>query len=314
MEPPQWAQDGDHHAGLAVVSQAVVAERAVDQAEFIIQACQKARALLVEVLDRGDAEEIGEIRSQADAMRIYATQKQLGQDAQLAAAEIVRRAERGLARVVRRGQDLGQVSTRQDGGWLARNLDRNADIIKKSPGDYLGHGRARSDMYAMVDGVSDEEFEIALAEGRREGNLSRANVARKTRRRRDDRLSYERGSRIHAGGAAGLAGDLASNRIVQVTADSLDGLVTGAGLVNVAALDEAQMPAWISSMTTSLQSLSQLVSAMQERLDASYDPSSSRGTDGPAIGSPGTGGGTLGEAEATSALIGDRDLSGIVPT
>ena len=266
MEPSQWAGADDHHAELAVVTKAAVGEGAADQAEFIIQACQKARALLVEVLERGDAEEISEIRSQADAMRIYATQKQLGQDAQLAAAEIVRRAEQGLARVVRRGQEHGQISTRQDGGWTARNLDRSADIIKKSPGDYLGHGRARSDMYAMVDGVSDEEFEAALVEGKREGNLSRANVARKTRRRRDDRLSRERGSHVHAGGAAGHGEALASNRIVQVTADSLDGLVTGVGLVNIAARDEARMPAWISSMTASLRSLSQLVSAMQERL------------------------------------------------
>ena len=266
MEPPQWTGSGDHHAELAVVTQAGVGEEAADQAAFIIQACGQAKALLVEVLVRGDPDQISELRSQAEAMRFYAIQKQLGEDAQLAAAEIVRRAERGLARIVRDGQETGQINTRQDGGWPARNLDRNAGIIKKSPGDYLGHGRARSDIYAMVDGVSDEEFEAALAEGRREGNLSRANVARKTRRLREGHLSRERGTPGNVGQASGQDWQVESDRIVEVTVCTLEGLVAKAGRVDVAALDEAELPAWTASMINSLQSLALLANAMNERL------------------------------------------------
>ena len=266
MEPQQWAGSGAHHADLEVAHRAVAVE-AADQAEFIIQACQRAKVLLIEVLVRGDPDQVSEIRSQAEAMRIYALQKQLGQDAQLAAAEIVRRAEQGLARIVRKGQENGQVNTRQDGGWNARTLDRNADIIKKSPGDYLGHGRARSDIYAMVDGISDEQFEAALAEARSEGNLSRANVARKTRHLRGERPSREGETGMRTGTAMGQGGGLDSdNRIVRVTVDTLEGLVSGAEQVDVAALDEVAMPAWIDSLTASLRSLWMLVNAMQERL------------------------------------------------
>lgn len=266
MEPPQRAGSGDHRADLAVVMSATVAGEAADQAEYVIQACARARALLVEVLVRGDPDQMGEIRSQAEAMRFYAIQKQLGGEAQLAAAEIVRRAERGLARIVREGQEHGQINTRRDGGWAAHNLDRNAGIIKKSPGDYLGHGRARSDIYAMVDGVTDEDFEAALAEAKSESNLSRANVARKTRRLREDRPSGERHARSHVGVPAGLDAQLGSNRIVEVTVSTLEGLVTGAEQVNVAALDEAELPHWTGSMISSLRLLSMLANAMRERL------------------------------------------------
>jgi hypothetical protein len=80
----------------------------------------------------------------------------------------------------------------------------------------------------MTDGVSDEQFEAALAEAKREGNLSRANVARKTRHLRDERLNREQpGTRIHTGSATGPEGRLDSNRIVQVTADTLEGLSPG---------------------------------------------------------------------------------------
>ena len=56
-------------------------------------------------------------------------------DARLAAEEIIRRAERGLA------------------------------LTKLSPEPYVGSaGQARSDAYAMTDCISDEDFEEALAE------------------------------------------------------------------------------------------------------------------------------------------------------
>src|SRR5262249_47258596 len=40
--------------------------------------------------------------------------------------------------------------------------------------------------YAMTDGVSDTDFEDAIGEAKAEGNLSRANVVRKVRRRRGE--------------------------------------------------------------------------------------------------------------------------------
>jgi hypothetical protein len=48
------------------------------------------------VLERGDIEAIVEFKSWAEVMRVLTIQKDLGKDAELAAAEIVRRAERGI--------------------------------------------------------------------------------------------------------------------------------------------------------------------------------------------------------------------------
>jgi hypothetical protein len=71
------------------------------------------------------------------------------------------RAEQGLAGAVRKGQGTGQF------------------LGPVHPGP----ARTRTEIYAMTDGVSDEEFEQALAEAKAEGNLSRVNVLRKLRQR-----------------------------------------------------------------------------------------------------------------------------------
>lgn len=171
-------------ADLALAADPLVAEQAADPGEFIIQACERAKTWLREALDRGDIDQIAECRSQAEAVRIYTMSRQLGMDAQLSATEIVRRAERGLAQSVRRGQENGEIKKRGDGGWGARSLGGNGGTTKKSPGEFVGRGATRAATYAMADGVSDEDFEGALADAKAEGDLSRANVARKTRQRR----------------------------------------------------------------------------------------------------------------------------------
>jgi hypothetical protein len=111
-------------------------------------------------------------------------------DAQLAAAEIVRRAERGIGVAIRRGQQNGEMAKRGDGrghgaaGVHGGNLNDRYDDHLASPGSFFRHGDERADTYAMTDGVSDADFEDALGEAKAEGNLSRANVVRKTRQQR----------------------------------------------------------------------------------------------------------------------------------
>ncbi len=152
-------------------------EAASDPAQFVVQACERAKTWLAEALEHGDIEQIVELKSQADAIRIYTMSKQLGKDAQLSAAEVVRRAERGIAVAIRRGQDAGKITAPSD----TRAGHRNAIPSKVSPRQYLTHDQERSDAYAMTDGVSNERFEAAVAEAKAEGNLSRANVVRKVR-------------------------------------------------------------------------------------------------------------------------------------
>jgi hypothetical protein len=159
-------------------------EGAADPGQFVIAACKQAALLLRAAVDRGDITQVAELRSRAEAVRVYVTQKHLGREAQLAAAEVVRRAERGLAQMIRLGQEAGQVKQRADGGWHAREADGTGGTHKISSGDVLGRGRTRTEMYAMFDGVSDEDFEDALAQAKAEGSLARASLVRKLARRR----------------------------------------------------------------------------------------------------------------------------------
>lgn len=179
-------------ADLSLAADPAVIERAADPGEAVIRACQRATAALREALDADDIDRIAELRSQAEAVRVYTIQKQLGEDAQLAAAEIVRRAERGIGIAIRRGQDAGEIRKRHENSGPRSDYVRNGQVVhadllhdsnKVSPADYAGQGQAQVDVYAMTDGVSDEGFEDALAEAKAEGNLSRANVVRKTRQR-----------------------------------------------------------------------------------------------------------------------------------
>src|SRR6266498_2700027 len=157
-------------ADLALAANPGIVERAADPAGFVVAACQRAKAWLQEALEHGEIEQIAEIKSQAEAVRVYTTQKQLGKDAQLAAAEIVRRAERGIGLSIRRGQQGGEIAKRGD------HLGSAAGFFR--------HGDERTDAYAMTDGIADADFEGALGEAKAEGNLSRANVVRKIRQRR----------------------------------------------------------------------------------------------------------------------------------
>jgi hypothetical protein len=177
-------------AELALAADPDVIERSADPAEVVVQACQRAKAWLREALEHGEIEQIAEIKSQAEAIRVYTTQKQLGTDAQLAAAEIVRRAERGIGVTIRRGQQDGEIAKRGDRrshgapGVHGGSLNDRHDDHLGSPGSFFRHGDERADTYAMTDGVSDADFENAIGEAKAEGNLSRANVVRKVRQQR----------------------------------------------------------------------------------------------------------------------------------
>jgi hypothetical protein len=65
-------------------------EQAADPASYVVLACERAKTWLTQALEHGDIEQIVELKSQAEAIRVYTAQKQIGKDAELAAAEIVR--------------------------------------------------------------------------------------------------------------------------------------------------------------------------------------------------------------------------------
>jgi hypothetical protein len=177
-------------ADLALAADPGTIKRSADPAQFVMQACERAKAWLTEALEHGEIEQIAELKSQAEAVRVYTVQKQLGQDAQLAAAEIVRRAERGIGVAVRRGQQEGQFARRGDrGGRGARGVrgghpgDARGEHLG-SPAVFFRNGKERADAYAMADEVCDDDFEDALEQAKSDRDLSRANLVRTIRHRR----------------------------------------------------------------------------------------------------------------------------------
>jgi hypothetical protein len=172
---------------LALAADPEAVERSADPAGFVVAACERARAWLREALQHGEIEPIAEIKSQAEAVRVYTAQRQLGKDAQLAAAEIVRRAERGIGLAIRRGQQNGKIRGRGDHGGRATGIGDGNTISKPGPADYATTGELRGNgagIYHLTDGVTEEDFEEALGEAKTEQDLSRANVVRKIRQRR----------------------------------------------------------------------------------------------------------------------------------
>lgn len=103
------------------------------------------------------------------------------------AAEFLRRAERGLGVAIREGQERGEVRVQGENARFESDL---VDQVNKkvSPTDFAkraelsgNEGSGRMGIYHLVDDISDDQFEDALDEAKSEGNLSRANVARKAK-------------------------------------------------------------------------------------------------------------------------------------
>lgn len=189
ISPLSTSQDS---AALAILGgdPATELDRASDPAAFVLLALERSKAWLAEVLSVGGIEDIVELKSQAEAIRVYTRQKQLGKDSELAATEIVRRAERGIGLAIRRGQEMGQIRGKQPPvaehvagahGAISPSSRGEQRDGKRSPSEFFGNGQERVETYALTDGVSEDEFEDALTDARQEGNLSRSNVIAKVR-------------------------------------------------------------------------------------------------------------------------------------
>ncbi|MFC9765779.1 hypothetical protein, partial [Rhodococcus jostii] len=159
------------------------------QARAVTALLSHSRTGLLAAIAAQDLPGIVEFKAKAAAVQEMAKQLRLGKDMQADAAEFVRRAERGVGAGIREGQGDGTVETNATAA--RRREQRKQDVATEHRGSRLPNARdfakqselygpdGSSGIYAMVDGVSDEQFEEALGEARTEGNLSRANVARK---------------------------------------------------------------------------------------------------------------------------------------
>lgn len=156
-----------------------VIEQAADPGQYVVLACERAKAWLTDALEHGDIDRIVELKSQAEAIRVYTAQKQIGKDAELSAAEIVRRAERGIGVAIRRGQEEGTIAKRGSIGAYGGPDGRPRGDDQVRPSDIVPEAELRHAAYPLADDISDDEFEEVLAEAKEEENLSRSNVLRK---------------------------------------------------------------------------------------------------------------------------------------
>lgn len=210
-----------------------LAEQAADPAKYVMVACERAKEWLTHALDGAHIEEIVEVKSQAEAVRVYTTQKQLGKDAELSAAEIVRRAERGIGLAIRRGQEAGEIQRRGESSGPKGDYVRNGKVVhvdpppdekRVSPSDYLNGGQASADTYAMTDDVSDEDFDSILEEAKQEGNLTRSNVARKAKNRKPGTRRLDRAEQIEKLAAEGYTSRQIASKI-GVTGETVRAIV-----------------------------------------------------------------------------------------
>lgn len=144
---------------------------------------------LVEAIRRTDIVQLSVIKAQTATVHEATKQLGLSKDIQFDAEEMVRRSEFWLGKAIRAGQIDGTIATRERN---LRNVEVDHPDFETRPvtdfgtkGELYGSARATG-LLDVADGFADEaDFEAALTDARAEGNLSRANVARKAREQSD---------------------------------------------------------------------------------------------------------------------------------
>lgn len=160
------------------------------QVDHVTELLVHSHASLLVAIAAQDLPGIAEAKQKAATIQEIAKQLRMGKDMQLHAAEFVRRAERGLGVAIREGQKRGDVLTKgqkNNPGNRWGTSPSSTTSSRPTPTDFaksselFGANDPGTGIYAMTDGVSDEQFEEAIAEAKAEENLSRANVARKAK-------------------------------------------------------------------------------------------------------------------------------------
>jgi hypothetical protein len=170
---------------MAVIPQDPAAlDRVEDPAAVMVALVEQARTMLAQATGMEGLADVIEWKSRAEAIRVYTQQKDMGHEAELSAAEIVRRAERRIGQLIQEGREAGEIATERDGrvlGGKRRQLSTDGTELKPTATSILGDGPIRTQVTAMTDGVDDASFDAAIEEAKQEGNLSRANVVRKVK-------------------------------------------------------------------------------------------------------------------------------------
>jgi hypothetical protein len=164
-----------------------------------------ARDWLAKAVDITGPDAIASAKAEIATAAEAAKQLGLSKEIQLDAQEMVRRAEYALGKAIRKGQADGTV--RRPHVTAYRPGDDVLDQNIVSPRDLIGtNGQEISDTYAMADDIAPAEFDELVAEAKAEGNLSRANLARKANAFKGKDLSVQTACGIDNSFADGLKG------------------------------------------------------------------------------------------------------------
>lgn len=142
---------------------------------------EQARDWLATAVEMTGPEQIAAAKAQVATAAEATKQLGLSKEIQEDAAEMVRRAEWSLRKAIKRGQESGEVTDRSHGAAVRDNTF-SSDVDKVSPRSFFNSHKEYEDANAMGE-LDADQFEAVLAEAKGEGNLSRANVARKARAR-----------------------------------------------------------------------------------------------------------------------------------
>jgi hypothetical protein len=277
-------------------------------AASVIGYLSQARDWLATCVEITGPAEIAHAKAQIATAAEATKQLHLSKEIQLDAQEMVRRAEYALAKSIRKGQGEGTVRRRGDrqnfGNQHVSGVPRDNWNSKSSPTDFAspheleGNGAG---LYDLADGVEPDEFDAALDEAKSEGNLSRANVARKVKaktRSRDDRadlieelankgyssrqmpskvgvseetvrqIARDFGIEIPADRAIGGTRRHNSHRIASETVAALEGLAMGVGLINYDEIDPREARQWADSLNDSFRVLNRFHKQIKETTHA----------------------------------------------
>ena len=260
---------------------------------------QQARDWLTRAVDETGPEQIAAARAEIATAAEAARQLNLSKEIRDDATEMVRRAEYAVSRSVRKAQEEGRLRTQGEGGG-PRELVASSDklSVRDIAPDLYYNG---SQLAGLAD-IEPECFDQALEEARAEGNLSRANVARKARGQnqdapatraqradviadlaaqgytsrqmaervgvRDDRvrdIAREYDIDIPADRVVGKQRRIDHTAAIESAVTELDNWASSLSYIDIAEADFTEADEWVSSLTNSLTELRRFIKQIKEK-------------------------------------------------
>jgi len=198
-----------------------------------------------------------ELATVAEATKQLGLSKEIRDDA----AEMVRRAEYALGKAIRKGQEAGEVQTRGDNRHTLEPVDNQ--FIKHPVTEFASYGELTGNgagIYHLTDGVSDEQFDDALAEARDEGNLSRANMVRKIKG-----VPQPGAERIHSGTKSVNSSAAKQRGVFERSITHLSGIAVGLAAVTELhpEITNEEAGRWAADLSKTVASLRRVVRLLE---------------------------------------------------